>query len=267
MNRRAAAGAALFGLVSWGGARALVARIDRNPDPFTRERLMAEPQGEEILISRSDGTLLRALVAGQGPPVIFVHGYTATIAEWNFVWDELVAKGFRVIAFDQRGHGGSTLGSDGVGSEPMATDVAAVLRHFDIRDGVLVGHSMGGFVTIRAMIDHPDLAGARPSPAMISVFIEGFKQHLDDHGPLVPIVRAFSREDRYPRLGEIAVPTVVMVGSADRTTPPSHSRRLASGIPGARLVTVPDAGHLLNWEGADELVDVIESFPVQSDSE
>ena len=39
----------------------------------------------------------------------------------------------------------------------MAADVAAVLRHFDIRDGVLVGHSMGGFVTIRAMIDHPDL--------------------------------------------------------------------------------------------------------------
>ena len=319
MNLRTAVGAALFGLLGWGGARALVARIERNPDPFPRERLLAEPEGQEILITRPDGTVLRALVAGQGPPIVFVHGYTAAIAEWNFVWDKLAAKGFRVIAFDQRGHGGSTLGSDGIGSEPMAADVAAVLRHFDIRDGVLVGHSMGGFVTIRAMIDHPDLAqrlrglvlfatwagrvldgapqnrvqiplmqsgimkgllrsrtvavllgaaqcGARPSPAMISVFIEGFNQHLDDHGPLVPIVRAFSREDRYPRLGEIAAPTVVMVGSADRTTPPSHSRRLASGIPGARLVTVPDAGHLLNWEGADELVEVIESFPAQRDS-
>jgi non-heme chloroperoxidase len=319
VNLRTAVGAALFGLLGWGGARALVARIERNPDPFPRERLLAEPEGQEVLITRPDGTVLRALVAGQGPPIVFVHGYTAAIAEWNFVWDKLAAKGFRVIAFDQRGHGGSTLGSDGIGSEPMAADVAAVLRHFDIRDGVLVGHSMGGFVTIRAMIDHPDLAqrlrglvlfatwagrvldgapqnrvqiplmqsgimkgllrsrtvavllgaaqcGARPSPAMISVFIEGFNQHLDDHGPLVPIVRAFSREDRYPRLGEIAAPTVVMVGSADRTTPPSHSRRLASGIPGARLVTVPDAGHLLNWEGADELVEVIESFPAQRDS-
>ena len=51
-----------------------------------------------------------------------------------------------------------------------------------------------------------------------------FVQHLDEHGPLLPIVRAFSHEDRYPRLGEIAVPTAVMVGSADRTTPTSHSR-------------------------------------------
>jgi non-heme chloroperoxidase len=251
--------------------------------------------------------------------VVFVHGYTATLAEWNFVWDDLQARGFRVIAVDQRGHGRSTLGADGIGSGPMAADVAAVLAHFDIRDGVLVGHSMGGFVTIRAMIDHPDLAlrlrglvlfatwagrildgapqnrlqipllgrgilqrllrnqtiavlfgaaqcGARPSPVMISVFIDSFKQHLDEHGPLLPIVRAFSREDRYPRLAEIAVPTVVMVGTADRTTPPRHSRRLADGIPGARLVTVPDAGHLLNWEGADELVKVIESFPAQRDS-
>lgn len=317
MNRRAVGAVALFGLAGWGGVRALVARIERNPDPFTREQLMAEPQGEEILITRPDGTQLRALVAGQGPPVVFVHGYTADIAEWNVVWDKLVAKGFRVIAFDQRGHGRSTLGSDGIGSAPMAEDVGAILRRLDVSDGVLVGHSMGGFVTIRAMIEHPELGqrlrglvllatwagrvlegapqnrvqiplmqsgvlqalvrsrtiavllgaaqcGARPSPAMISVFVEGFKQHLADHGPLLPIVRAFSREDRYPRLGEIAVPTVVMVGSADRTTPPTHSRRMAAGIPGARLVTVPDAGHLLNWEAADELVEVVESFPAQT---
>jgi non-heme chloroperoxidase len=314
-----AAGAALVGaagLLGWGGARALVTWIEQNPDPFPRERLIAEPEGEEILITRPDGTVLRALVAGQGPPVIFAHGYTATLAEWNFVCDELLARGFRVIAFDQRGHGRSTLGSEGIGSEPMAADLAAVLQHFDVRDGVLVGHSMGGFVTIRAMIDYANLAqrlrglvlfatwagrvldgapqnrlqipllergilqrllhnktvavlfgaaqcGARPSPAMISVFVELFNQHIDKHGPLLPIVRAFSCEDRYPRLAEIATPTVVMVGSADRTTPPSHSRRLAEGIPGARLVTVPDAGHLLNWEGSDELIKVVESFPAQ----
>ncbi len=319
MRTGLAAGAAVAGatgLLGWGAARAMVARIRQNPDPFPRERLIAEPNGEQVLITRPDGTVLHALVAGQGPSVILVHGYTARILEWNFVWDELQARGFRVIAFDQRGHGRSTLGSDGIGSEPMAADLAAVLQHFDVHDGVLVGHSMGGFVSIRAVLDHADLAqrlrglvlfatwagrvldgapqnrlqipllergilqrllgnktiavlfgaaqcGARPSPAMISVFVELFNQHLDEHGPLLPIVRAFSHEDRYPRLAEIAVPTVVLVGTADRTTPPSHSRRLADGIPGARLVKVPYAGHLLNWEAADELVKVIESFPAQ----
>ena len=108
--------------------------------------------------------------------------------------------------------------------------------------------------------------GKRPSPAMISVFMEFFNQHLDEHGPLLPIVRAFSNEDRYPRLGEIAVPTVVVVGTADRTTPSSHSRRLAEGIRGARMVMVPDAGHLLNWEAPDDLIRVVGSFPAQGDS-
>jgi non-heme chloroperoxidase len=310
----AALGAA--GFLGCGAARAVTARIQRNPDPFPRERLIAEPDGERVFIDRPDGTVLHALAAGQGPPVILVHGYTARILEWNLAWDELQARGFRVIAFDQRGHGRSTLGSDGIGSEQMAADLAAVLRHFDVHDGVLVGHSMGGFVSIRAVLDHADVAprlrglvlfatwagrildgapqnrlqipllqhgilqrlvrnetvampfgaaqcGKRPSPAMIAVFMELFNQHLDEHGPLLPMVRAFSREDRYPRLGEIAVPTVVMVGSADRTTPQSHSSRLAGGIRGARLVTVPEAGHLLNWEASDELIKVVESFPAQ----
>jgi non-heme chloroperoxidase len=310
---RLAGGAALIGVVGWWAARAKVAAIERNPDPFPRDQLAREPQGEEVLIHRPDGTVLRALVAGEGPTVVLAHGYTTTLGEWNIVWDALVARGYRVIAFDQRGHGRSSLGSDGIGSEPMAADYAAVLEHFDVRDGVLVGHSMGGFVAIRAVLDHPGLArrlrglvlfatlagrlldgaqqnrlpmllweigvtqrlvrtrtggvlfgafycGNRPSPAMISVFRESIVQHLEAHGPLLPIMQAIAREDRYPRLAEITVPTVVMVGSLDRATVPSHSRRLAAGVPGARLVTVPDAGHLLNWEGPDALVDVVESF-------
>lgn len=315
MRAVSAAGAAALttGLLGWGVARALVRWIERNPDPLTREQLLAEPQGEEVLINRPDGTVLRALTAGDGPPVVLVHGYTVTVAEWNVAWDELLARGFRVIGVDQRGHGRSTLGAEGIGSAPMADDLAAVLTHFDVRDAVLVGHSMGGFVSIRALLDHPDLqlrlrglvlfatwagrvldgapqnklqipllelgimqrlirnktiavlfgagqCGTRPSSAMVRVFTEGFQQHVDEHGPHLEIVRAFSREDRYPRLGEIAVPTVVMVGAADRTTPPNHSRRMAAGIPGARLVTVPTAGHALNWEAPDELVKVVESF-------
>jgi non-heme chloroperoxidase len=229
------------------------------------------------------------------------------------VWDLLVARRHRVIAFDQRGHGRSTLGSEGIGSEPMAADFAAVLEHFDVHDGVLVGHSMGGFVAIRALLDHPELArrlrglvlfatlagrwfdgapqrrlnipllktgvlqrlgrtrtggvlltavqfGKRPSPAMISVLLDTFFQHMEDHGPLLPLMRALAREDCYPRLAEITVPTVVMVGSVDPTTVPGHARRLAAGVPGARLVTVPDAAHMLNWEAPDALVEVVTSF-------
>ncbi|MEV8597827.1 alpha/beta fold hydrolase [Streptomyces sp. NPDC052012] len=307
----AAAGVAAAAAVTAVTARAVAAGVRRQPDPVPLEVLRREPEGEEVFLSRPDGTVLRAVVAGEGPPVVLAHGYGVSLLEWNLVQAELVAKGHRVIVFDQRGHGGSTSGSDGIGSRPMAGDYLAVLEHFDVRDGVLVGHSMGGFVALRALLDHPAAAlrlrglvlfatwagriyegaphnrlqiplletgllqqlartrtggtlfgaaqcGKRPSPAMIDVFLDVFLRQ--DHIPLVPIVRAFAREDRYPRLAEITVPTVVMVGSADRSTPPSHARRLTAGIPGARLVTVPDAGHMLNWENPDALVEAVLSL-------
>ena len=55
--------------------------------------------------------MIRAVVAGEGPTVVLAHGYGVPLAEWNIVWEELLDRGHRVIAFDQRGHGRSTIGS------------------------------------------------------------------------------------------------------------------------------------------------------------
>ncbi|SVC42229.1 uncharacterized protein METZ01_LOCUS295083 [marine metagenome] len=57
--------------------------------------------------------------------------------------------------------------------------------------------------------------------------------------------------DHTPYLGRIDVPTLVLVGQHDRVCPPSDSRILANGIPGAAYVEVPDTGHLPNQERPD----------------
>jgi pimeloyl-ACP methyl ester carboxylesterase len=56
------------------------------------------------------------------------------------------------------------------------------------------------------------------------------------------------RPDSRPGLGRIACPTLVLVGEADAGTPPELAREIAAGIPGARLVIVPDSGHLSTLE-------------------
>lgn len=60
--------------------------------------------------------------------------------------------------------------------------------------------------------------------------------------------RALVGHDTRDRLHQVSVPTLVMVGAEDHETPESYARAIAERIPGARLVVVPGAGHLLNVE-------------------
>ena len=289
-------------------ARRRAAAIRQGSDPYPYEMLSTEPRGETLTVERPDGTRIRAVVAGEGPTVVLAHGIYMSVIEWSVLWDMLLARGYRVVAFDQRGHGESTIGSDGISTMSMAGDYLAVLEAVDARDAVLLAHSMGGFLAIAAVLDVPGVAerlrglilmstfpgdvlrgapqnkaqiplitsgilpalaandtvgtifgaglcGDDVSPAMVQVFLETFR--AADHKPLLPILEAFGAEDRGDRLGEITVPTVVLCGSRDQTTPPWQSERLAAGIPGAQAWWVPRAGHMLNWEATDAIVEAI----------
>lgn len=310
MKRALLVGAvAAVALVGTGlAARRQAAQIRNGHDPYPLDKLRAEPQGETIYVERPDGTRLRVVTAGEGPTVVLAHGIYMTVVEWSVVWDMLLDRGYRVVAFDQRGHGGSTIGSDGISTASMSGDYLAVLEAVDAHDAVLLAHSMGGFLAVAAVLDVPGVAerlrglilmstfpgdvlhgapqnkaqiplitsgalqrmiandtvatifgaglcGDNPSPAMVEVFVETFR--AADHKSLLPILQAFSAEDRGDRLGEISVPTIVLCGRKDTTTPPWQSERLAAGIPGAQGWWVPTAGHMLNWEAPDAIVEAI----------
>jgi len=62
------------------------------------------------------------------------------------------------------------------------------------------------------------------------------------------------------RLGAIRCPTLVLCGDADEMVPPANSRHLAEEIESARLVLLPDTGHLAMWERPAELAELITSF-------
>lgn len=125
--------------------------------------LLSPPRGTVQLLQRPDGTRIRSVSAGAGPTVVLAHGYLLDLTLYNLVFDTLVSAGHRVIAFDQRGHGASTIGSDGLGSAALASDYAALLDHYEVEDGTLVGHSMGGFLSIVLCLREPDLVRRRLS--------------------------------------------------------------------------------------------------------
>ena len=80
---------------------------------------------------------------GSGPPVVLIHGYPLTGRAWDKQVPVLLAAGRRVIAYDRRGFGRSSQPTVGYDYDTFAADLMAVMDTLDLRDAVLVGHSMG----------------------------------------------------------------------------------------------------------------------------
>jgi non-heme chloroperoxidase len=116
--------------------------------------------GVEV-VRGADGARIHCVHGGTGPTVVLAHGYLLELGAYDLVFGELVRSGYHVIAFDQRGHGRSRGGSAGYGSTAAACDYGAVLEHFDVRDGILVAHSMGSFLALVFCLQHGEQAVRR----------------------------------------------------------------------------------------------------------
>jgi len=87
-------------------------------------------------------------------PIVFHHGWPLSADDWDTQMLYFLAKGYRVIAHDRRGHGRSTQVSDGHDMDHYAADAAAVVEHLDLRNAVHIGHSTGGGEATRYVAQH-----------------------------------------------------------------------------------------------------------------
>jgi lipase len=94
--------------------------------------------------------------AGEGPdPIICLHGITAQHRAFNALARHL--EGSRpLVGLDLRGRGDSDKPESGYGLEAHASDVIRVLDYLDLQSAVIAGHSMGGFVALKAALSYPD---------------------------------------------------------------------------------------------------------------
>lgn len=130
-----------------------------------------DPVGEDgavRTVRTSDGAQLAVSVfgppAGEGTgTVVLSHGWAAGRKAWLGVAGRLAGQGVTVYAYDQRGHGDSTLGSEPISIERLGDDLATVLAAVDARDAVVAGHSGGGFAAMSYAINHAADAATRLS--------------------------------------------------------------------------------------------------------
>jgi pimeloyl-ACP methyl ester carboxylesterase len=230
----------------------------------------------------------------EGLPVIFVHGFPFSRAMWN---GQVDATGTfcRVVTYDVRGLGESEVGDGQYTIEGHVDDLIGLLDHLGIGKTAIVGLSMGGYITLRAIERNPErfvaaiLCDTRSeadgndtkikralgiksvkqggSRLFADTFVKGvFAEESFERNPEAvrfihgiiertsplsiagTLLALASRTDTTEALSRIAVPTLILVGEHDVTTPPSASRAMHERIRHSELYIIPGAAHMSNLE-------------------
>jgi pimeloyl-ACP methyl ester carboxylesterase len=95
-------------------------------------------------LERPDGTRIAYDVAGDGPPIVLVHGLTSSRQAWEPV-TALLTRDFTCVTMDLRGHGASSRGPD-YSTLSLVGDVRAVVEELALGEPAVVGHSLGATV-------------------------------------------------------------------------------------------------------------------------
>jgi pimeloyl-ACP methyl ester carboxylesterase len=227
---------------------------------------------------RHDGVDIAFLDTGEGEPIVLVHGF-ASNAEVNWLhpgWlTTLTAAKRRVIALDNRGHGGSSKPYDPAAyhSAIMAEDVRALLDHLGLARADVMGYSMGARITAFLALAHPErvrsailgglginlvegaalppgVADALEAPSLADVtdpfgrtFRAFAEQTRSDLKALAACIRGSRQSLSKEEVAAIAVPLLIAVGTRDFVA--GSAQELAALVPGARSLDIPDRDHML----------------------
>ena len=228
---------------------------------------------------------------GRGVPVVFVHAATGSRRVWEYQLPAFTAAGYRVITYDRRGFGRSTI--DPAGPQPGigADDLLALVNHLGLDRIHLVGTAAGGIVALDFAVSFPQRLrslvvansiggvqdedylelGRRLRPAPFNAL----PPDVRELGPSYraanaagtarwlelerqsrpegtqPPTQTFRNRLTFSLLETIAVPTLLLTGDADLYAPPAVLRLFAARIKNAESIIVPEVGHSTYWEQPD----------------
>ena len=222
-----------------------------------------------------------------GPPVgqvvVLLHHGLGSIRSWDAQVHALAAAGYRVLAYDRWGYGGSDPRPQL--SAPLFADdiqdLRALIAHLGTTGVGLVGHSDGGTIALYYAARYPEQVDSLVTVAAhiyvevkMTHGIEGVRQAYESESRLRESrLRAGMRRlhgektedvfwnwyhgwtkaenlawDMRPTLGRVTCPALVVQGENDEHAAPQHAMEIAAAISGSELWLVPGAGHMLPQE-------------------
>lgn len=236
---------------------------------------MTADDGErfELAVGAGGERVVGDRIAGAAPGYLFLHGLGSVRRgeKSTQLFAHARRRGRAAVRFDQRGHGES---SGRIGDVTVSELIADAMRMLDtLGPTIVVGSSLGGLVGAFAAAAHPDVRGlALLAPAL--GFLPRMERRLDAARRMrtssgleftveTRVVADAKTLDEAALPQRIAVPTLVVHGSADDVVPPSLGERFFAALRSERkqFWLVPGGDHRLNREFADVLPRMDELLP------
>ncbi len=234
-------------------------------------RPMGEPDEEGRV--EVEGARIWWASFGAGEPVILLHGGAGNSEHWGNQIPAL-AKRYRVVVVDARGHGRSTRTEAPLSYHRMAEDLLAVMDALEIERASLVGWSDGGIVGLDLAVHHPervgklfafganyDLSGLKKGGGAHATFKTYFARCASDYARLSPTPKDYQAFQaalakmwrtqptfKAADLAKITAPTACADGEHDEIVRQDHLRAMARLIPRAQVVLIPEASHFAPWQ-------------------
>lgn len=217
-----------------------------------------------------------------GPVVVLLHHGLGSVRAWREQEPSLVQAGYRVMAYDRWGYGGSDA-RPGLDLPTFSTDLkdlSILLEQFEIQRAALLGHSDGGTIGLYFAAQQPERVSClvtvaahiyvetKMEPSILNLrqafeTDERFRMGMQyAHGEKYEAVfenwfigwhRLESLKwDMRPLLGQIKCPALIVQGEEDEHATPLHAKDIAGAIPGADLWLIPGVKHMLPQENTAE---------------
>ncbi|SDK49220.1 Pimeloyl-ACP methyl ester carboxylesterase [Maridesulfovibrio ferrireducens] len=236
-------------------------------------------------------------VYGKGEPLLMIMGFAGTMDLWDLDLIRELAKNHKVILFDNRGMGGSSLGTESISITRMADDSAGLLDALGYEKSHVLGWSMGGLIAQELALNHPEkveklilMGAACESEPVAKITKELMKMDtkellshffpkawLDKHPdaisklpssknpPNIEIIKAqgealINWSGTCDRLESLHKDTLIISGMQDDILPETLSFELAEKIQGAWLVRFKNAAHWLMYQAPVSLARTISTF-------
>jgi pimeloyl-ACP methyl ester carboxylesterase len=234
----------------------------------------------------ADGFRIRYMEAGAGPPLVHLHGaggLRLTPAH------DLLARQFRVVAFEMPGFGDSPVNTRTETMAEMASTIVRAVDKIGLDSFNLMGTSFGGkaalWVALQATGRVPALVleapaairqeGAAPpsgTPEEIARRLYAHPERMGSIPPIDPAARAKAQPlvqrllgphrdaDLESRLQELSTPTLVLFGTLDGVIAPAMGRIYKDLMPNCHLVFVYDAAHAISTDRPEAFTEVVVDF-------